>query len=157
VSRYDESDLEMKVVKIVCDGSSLGNGRKKPRAAAAAILEYRGRRKILGEYLGDGTNQQAEIVAACLGLEALIEPCQVEIITDSQYVVKTMTGLFKRKTNLDFWKRLDDASQAHHVTWSWTRGHAGHPIQEKCDEAARTVATSGRVEQSVLNTILGDD
>jgi ribonuclease HI len=43
------------------------------------------------------------------------------------------------------------------VTWSWTRGHAGHPIQEKCDEAARTVATSGRVEQSVLNTILGDD
>ena len=147
----------MKEVTIVCDGSSIGNGKKISRAAAAAILEYRGQRKIVGEYLGDGTNQQAEIIAACVGLEALTESCQVEIITDSQYVVKTMKGLFKRKTNLDFWQRLDQAALKHRVTWSWTRGHAGHPIQEKCDEAARTIAGSGTIDQSRLKAILGED
>lgn len=146
----------MKEVTIVCDGSSLGNGKKSPRAAAAAILEYRGHRKILGEFIGGGTNQQAEIIAACLGLEALIEPCAVRIVTDSQYVVKTMTGLFRRKTNLEFWERLDRAAQSHRVTWSWTRGHAGHPIQEKCDEAARTIATHGGASQTLLDEILGD-
>lgn len=144
----------MKHVTIVCDGSSLGNGKKSSRAAAAAILEYRGQRKIFGEYLGDGTNQQAEIVAACLGLEALKEPCQVRLVTDSQYVVKTMTGQFKRKTNLDFWRRLDAAANPHKITWSWTRGHAGHPIQEKCDEAARTIAAAGRSDQTALDAIL---
>lgn len=144
----------MKHVTIVCDGSSLGNGKKSSRAAAAAILEYRGQRKIFGEYLGDGTNQQAEIVAACLGLEALKEPCQVRLVTDSQYVVKTMTGQFKRKTNLDFWRRLDAAANPHKITWSWTRGHAGHPIQEKCDEAARTIAAEGRSDQTALDAIL---
>ncbi len=147
----------MKHVTIVCDGSSLGNGKKSSRAAAAAILEYRGHQKIFGEYLGDGTNQQAEIVAACLGLEALKEPCQVRIVTDSQYVVKTMTGQFKRKTNLDFWRRLDAAANPHKITWSWTRGHAGHPIQEKCDEAARTIAAEGRSDQTALDAILQDD
>ncbi|MFN6204697.1 MAG: ribonuclease HI [Acidobacteriota bacterium] len=146
----------MKEVTIVCDGSSIGNGRKTSRAAAAAILEYRGRRKIVGEYLGDGTNQQAEIIAACVGLEALTEACVVRVVTDSQYVVKTMQGLFKRKTNLEFWQRLDQAASLHRVTWSWTRGHAGHPIQEKCDEAARTIASSGQIDQKILNAILSD-
>jgi ribonuclease HI len=144
----------MKQVTIVCDGSSLGNGTRRSRAAAAAILEYRSHRRILGEYLGDGTNQQAEIVAACLGLEVLTESCQVRIVTDSQYVVKTMTGLFRRKTNLPFWERLDRASGPHEVTWTWTRGHAGHPIQEKCDQAARTIATEGRVHQPFLDDLL---
>ncbi|MFM8392474.1 MAG: ribonuclease HI [Acidobacteriota bacterium] len=144
----------MKEVTIVCDGSSIGNGKKISRAAAAAILEYRGQRKIVGEYLGDGTNQQAEIIAACVGLEALTESCVVRIVTDSQYVVKTMQGLFKRKANLEFWQRLDQAASSHRVTWSWTRGHAGHPIQEKCDEAARTIASSGLIDQKILNAIL---
>jgi ribonuclease HI len=149
--------VTLKQVTIVCDGSSIGNGKKISRAAAAAILEYRGRRKIVGEYLGDGTNQQAEIIAACVGLEALTETCEVEIVTDSQYVVKTMKGLFKRKTNLEFWQRLDLAARNHRVTWSWTRGHAGHPIQEKCDEAARTIAASGIIDSVRLKAILGDD
>ncbi|NDD64014.1 MAG: ribonuclease HI [Acidobacteria bacterium] len=146
----------MKEVTIVCDGSSIGNGKRSARAAAAAILEYRGQLKIVGEYIGDGTNQQAEIIAACVGLEALTESCLVKIVTDSQYVVKTMKGLFKRKTNLEFWQRLDLAASTHEVTWSWTRGHAGHPIQEKCDEAARTIASSGRIDRELLNSILID-
>lgn len=143
-----------KKVTIVCDGSSLGNGTKAPRAGASAILEYKGRQRILGEFLGSSTNQQAEIVAACLGLEALKEPCHVEVISDSQYVVKTMTGLFKRKANLDLWKRLDAAAKPHRIDWTWTRGHAGHPIQEKCDDAARLIAETGKVDQASIEKIL---
>lgn len=145
----------MKMITIVCDGSSLGNGSKASRAAAAAVLEFKGHRKIIGEYLGNSTNQRAEIVAACLGLEALNEPCQVEVISDSQYVVKTMSGLFKRKTNLDLWQRLDAAAKPHRVKWTWTRGHAGHPVQEICDEAARTIALTGSIDQQKLEEILG--
>ncbi|MEP7270205.1 MAG: RNase H family protein [Acidobacteriota bacterium] len=146
----------MKQVTIVCDGSSLGNGTRGSRAAAAALLDYQARRRLLGEYLGNATNQQAEIAAACLGLEALREPCKVHLISDSQYVVKTMKGLFRRKTNLDFWKRLDRASEPHTVNWTWTRGHAGHELQEKCDKAARLIAESGRVDAERLLEILED-
>lgn len=144
----------MKRITIVCDGSSLDNGRANPRAAAAAILEYAGRRKIVGEYLGKGTNQQAEIVAACLGLESLREACEVKLITDSRYVIETMRGAFKRKTNHQLWKRLDRAAVRHKVHWEWTRGHAGHPIQEKCDQAARMIAETGRVDQALLDEIV---
>lgn len=144
----------MKQVTIVCDGSSLGNGGKGARAGAVAILEYQGKYKIVGEFLGLATNQQAEIIAACVGLEALKQPCTVEVVSDSQYVVKTMNKLFKRKTNLEFWQRLDAAAQRHRVVWTWTRGHAGHPIQEKCDEAARLIAASGQVDSAKLEEIL---
>ena len=146
----------MKQVTIVCDGSSLGNGSKSTRAGAVAILDFRGKRKIVGEFLGTATNQQAEIVAACIGLETLKEPCQVEVISDSQYVIKTMSKLFKRKANLDLWQRLDAAAQLHRVVWTWTRGHAGHAVQEKCDEAARLIAATGTVNQSQLDEILQD-
>jgi ribonuclease HI len=146
----------MKSVTIVCDGSSLDNGRRSPRAGAAAILDYQGKRKIVGDYLGAATNQQAEIVAACLGLEALRQPCRVRLISDSQYVIKTMTGLFRRKANLDLWRRLDEAAKMHKVSWSWTRGHAGHNIQEKCDRAARLIASQGSVDQLELDAILAE-
>lgn len=144
----------MKDVTIVCDGSSLGNGLGTTRAAAVAVLEYKGLRKIFGEYLGNLTNQQAEIVAACLGLEALKEPCRVTLISDSQYVVKTMNKLFKRKANHDYWQRLDRAARPHQVEWTWTRGHAGHEVQEKCDEAARLIAEQGVVDERALDEIL---
>src|SRR5688572_8257234 len=99
----------MKEVLLVCDGCSLGNADYQSgttRASAVAILEYKGKRKIFGEYLGNGSNQQAEIVAACIGLEHLREPCKVTVISDSQYVIKTMKGEFKKKANLDYWERL---------------------------------------------------
>ncbi|HZS06863.1 MAG TPA: RNase H family protein [Blastocatellia bacterium] len=144
----------MKKVRIVCDGSSLGNGRGETRAAAAAVLEYGGRRKIIGTYLGNATNQQAEIVAACVALEALTEPCRVELISDSQYVISTMKGLFKRKANLELWQRLDRAAQQHKIEWTWTRGHAGHEVQEMCDEAARLIAETGEVDAEALRRIL---
>ena len=100
----------MKQVTIVCDGSSLGNGKGITRAAAVAVLGFKGYWKAVGEYLGNATNQQAEIAAASIGLENLKEACSVTLMSDSKYVVETMGGTWKRKTNHEWWKRLDNAS-----------------------------------------------
>src|SRR5436190_23091434 len=112
----------MKEVTIVCDGSSLGNGRGPTRAAAVAVLGFKGYWKAVGEFLGNATNQQAEIAAAAIGLESLKEPCKVTVISDSRYVVETMGGTWKRKTNHEWWKRLENAARTHQLTWEWTRG-----------------------------------
>jgi ribonuclease HI len=148
----------MKKVTITCDGSSLGNGYDGARAGAVAILccagsDGKAHSRIVGEYLGCATNNQAEIVAAAIGLEALKVPCQVEIFTDSRYVVDTLNGLYRQKKNHEFWHRLKEAALPHTVTWSWTRGHAGHPVQELCDIAAKDIAAAGRVDQARLDEL----
>ena len=149
--RNDKSqNSELKQVSIFCDGSSLGNGQAGSRAAAVALLGYKGLWRAVGEYLGRATNQQAEIAAAAVGLESLKQPCKVNIFTDSRYVVETMNGRFRRKANLPWWERLDRASSAHKITWEWTRGHAGHVLQEAADNAARRIAAAGQVDESIL-------
>lgn len=140
----------MKHVTIFCDGSSLGNGQSSTRAAAVALLGYKGVWRAIGRYLGQATNQQAEVAAATVGLESLKEPCDVHLFTDSRYVVETMSGRFRRKANHDWWDKLDQAAKKHHVKWEWTRGHSGHLIQEATDRAARKIATLGRVEEEIL-------
>jgi ribonuclease HI len=139
-----------KQVTIYCDGSSLGNGREDPRAAAAALLNWRDRWRAFGCYLGAATNQQAEIVAAAIGLESLREPCRVKILTDSRYVVETMAGRFRRKSNHEWWERLDRAAGSHRIEWRWIKGHAGHGAQEAVDKAARAIAALGRADEEVL-------
>ncbi|MCS7157818.1 MAG: NTP transferase domain-containing protein [Blastocatellia bacterium] len=141
-------------VLIVCDGSSQRLSSGERRAAAAAIVKRGAEMAIYGEYLGAATNQQAEIVAACLGLEALAQPARVRLITDSQYVVRTMRGIYKRRANLAFWDRLERAAKPHEVIWTWMRGHAGHPLQEICDRAARLIAREGRVDSEKLLALL---
>ena len=140
----------LKSVTIVCDGSSLGNGQAETRAAAVALLGYRGLWRAVGTYLGTATNQQAEIAAATLGLAALREPCRVRVVTDSRYVVETMSGRFKRKSNPVWWEKLDDAARPHQIEWEWAKGHAGHVVQEAADRAARRIAALERVDESVL-------
>jgi ribonuclease HI len=140
----------LKDVLIYCDGSSLGNGRGDPRAAAAALLNWRDQWRAFGCYLGAATNQQAEIVAAAIGLESLREPCRVKVLTDSRYVVETMAGRFKRKANHEWWERLDRAVATHRIEWQWIKGHAGHDAQEAVDKAARTIAALGHADEEVL-------
>lgn len=139
-----------KLVTIYCDGSSLGNGQAATRAAGVALLGYKGLWRAFGAYLGTATNQQAEIAAATLGLKALREPCRVRVVTDSRYVVETMSGRFRRKSNQDWWQKLDEAARPHQITWEWAKGHAGHVIQEAADKAARRIAALGRVDDSIL-------
>ncbi|MEO7540251.1 MAG: RNase H family protein [Pyrinomonadaceae bacterium] len=141
----------MKQVTIVCDGSSLGNGKGITRAAAVAVLGFKGYWKAVGEYLGNATNQQAEIAAAAIGLESLTEPCTVTLMSDSRYVVETMGGTWKRKTNHDWWRRLDNASKMHQITWKWIKGHAGHEVQEVADDMARSIAELGSVDKVLLD------
>jgi len=140
----------LKQVTIFCDGSSLGNGQQSQRAAAVALLGWKGHWKAVGEYLGRATNQQAEIAAAAVGLESLRQSCQVNVFTDSRYVVETMSGRFRRKTNLPWWERLDRAAARHTVRWEWTRGHVGHLLQEAADKAARSIAAAGHVDATIL-------
>lgn len=141
----------MKKVTIVCDGSSLGNGRGNPRAAAVALLGFEGFWKGVGEYLGNATNQQAEIAAAAVGLENLKEGCEVTLMSDSRYVVETMGGTWKRKTNHEWWKRLDAAAAKHKITWLWVKGHAGHDVQEVADKMARKMAELGHVDDALID------
>jgi ribonuclease HI len=141
----------MKEVTIVCDGSSLGNGKGNPRAAAVAMLGYKGLWRAFGEYLGSATNQQAEIAAARIGLEKLTEPCNVRVLSDSRYVVETMTGNFRKKTNLDWWAKLDKAAQRHKIKWEWIKGHAGHEVQEIVDTLARKTAELGKVDEEMFD------
>jgi len=147
---YSRKIDQVKSVTIFCDGSSLGNGRDEMRAAAVALLGYRGLWRAFGTYLGSATNQQAEIAAAALGLESLREPCRVHLHSDSRYVIETMSGRFRRKTNHAWWERLDRAAGRHQVQWEWAEGHAGHVIQEAADRAARQIARVGRVEAEIL-------
>lgn len=140
----------MKDVTIVCDGSSLGNGRGNPRAAAVAVLGFNGYWKAVGEFLGNATNQQAEIAAAAIGLESLKEPCRVTLLSDSRYVVETMGGTWKRKTNHEWWKRLDNAARMHQITWKWVKGHDGHIVQEVADAMARLMAEKGYVDNDLM-------
>lgn len=151
--RLPESEPS-KEVTIVCDGSSLGNGQASTRAAAVALLGYQGVWRAVGLYLGQATNQQAEVAAAALGLESLREPCRVHLFTDSRYVVETMSGRFRRKTNHEWWARLDKAATRHEVKWEWTRGHDGHVVQEAADKAARRIAASGRVDDEILRAAI---
>ena len=146
----------MKQVTIVCDGSSLGNGRGNTRAAAVAVLGFKGFWRAVGEYLGNATNQQAEIAAATLGLTNLKESCKVKIFSDSRYVVETMTGNFRKKTNHEWWAKLDRAASKHEIEWQWIKGHAGHEIQEVADKAARTIAAAGVVDVAMLDELVAE-
>ena len=141
----------MKQVTIVCDGSSLGNGRGNPRAAAVAVLGFNGIWRAVGEYLGSATNQQAEIAAARIGLENLKEPCKVKVLSDSRYVIETMGGTWKRKTNHEWWARLDKAASKHQIEWQWVKGHSGHEVQEVADTLARKTAELGRVNLEMMD------
>ena len=146
----------MKKVTIVCDGSSLGNGKGNPRAAAVAVLGYRGYWRAFGEYLGNATNQQAEIAAAEIGLKNLSEPCKVRLLSDSRYVVETMTGAFRKKANLEWWAKLEKAAQKHDITWEWVKGHNGHSVQEVADKMARKMAELGRVDDVLLDEAVAE-
>lgn len=131
-------------VVIYADGSCLKNGTAKARAGAGIVLMTADRRRIKLKacFLGAATNQQAEILACAVALESLKTACRVRIFSDSKYVVETMTGKNRMKTNREFWNRLIAACLTHHIEWNWTRGHAGIAFQETADRLARAAATN---------------
>lgn len=110
------------------------------------------------------TNNRMELLAAIVGLEALIRPCDVTLYSDSQYLVKAfndkwLEGWIKKGwkrgknepvKNVDLWKRLLAAMEPHNVEYVWVKGHAGHPQNERCDELATTAADSDDLLDDVI-------
>lgn len=86
------------------------------------------------------TNNQMEIVAATAAIAATPAGALIEVFTDSQLVVQTMQGAWKRKTNIDLWARLDAACQGRTAIFTWVKGHAGHAAQEMSNDLAQREA-----------------
>lgn len=114
------------------------------------------------------TNNRMELMAVIVGLEALKKPCQVEIISDSKYVTDAFNqhwieGWLKKNwknstnkpvKNVDLWKRLLKAMNPHQVVFTWVKGHAGHPENERCDSLATTAADGdGLLDDTVFEVL----
>lgn len=130
-------------VLLYADGSCLKNGSSDAQAGAGVVLMTEDGRhiKLKASYLGALTNQKAEILACAVGLESLKKPCRVRIFSDSKYVIETMLGANRMKSNREFWERLIKASLTHQIEWNWLRGHSGNPFQETADRLSRAAAT----------------
>ena len=144
-------------VTIYTDGAARGN--PEGPGGYGTILHYvdgKGKlheRELSGGYIRT-TNNRMELMAVIAGLEALNRPCEVEVYSDSQYVVNAFNqhwvdgwvkkgwkrGKNEPVKNVDLWKRLLEAKEKHSVTFHWVKGHDGHPQNERCDELATSAA-----------------
>lgn len=133
------ADRYAPLVTIYADASCIRNGAIDSSAGGGAVLldENRFEIKLVAKYLGPLNNQQAEIVACAQALEQLRRCCRVEIVSDSRYVIDTLIGHNRIRTNLPFWNRLVKACYGHHISWRWVKGHSGVPFQEVADRLAR--------------------
>ncbi len=140
----------MKKVRIITDGACLGNPGP---GGWAAILRYKTRELELYGSEPQTTNNRMELTAALRGLQALKEPCEVEIVTDSEYLKRGITEWLPRwkqngwrksskdpVKNQDLWEQLDRAASRHRTRWIWTRGHAGDADNQRADELASRAA-----------------
>ncbi len=147
-------------VRIYTDGAARGN--PDGPGGYGTVLEYTDKKGILHtKEISQGykktTNNRMELMAAIAGLEALNRPCQVELYSDSKYLVDAFNkgwidGWIKKGwkrgknepvKNIDLWKRLLKAKEIHQVQFIWVKGHAGHPQNERCDELATSAADHG--------------
>ena len=147
----------MKHVKLYTDGACSNNPGP---GGYGVILAYDSHRKELSKGFRLTTNNRMEILAAIAGLEALKEPCQVTLYSDSQYLVNAIekgwairwqkNGWMRNKKektiNPDLWERLLELCKIHKVQFEWVRGHAGHSENERCDELATMAAASSDLE-----------
>jgi ribonuclease HI len=143
----------MKSVEIYTDGACIGNPGP---GGYGTILDYNGKRKELAEGYRLTTNNRMELLAAVKGLEALKEPCTVDLYADSLYVINGIAkgwakgwranGWLKKDklpaVNSDLWARLLDLCETHQVTFHWVKGHNGHAENERCDKLANTAANT---------------
>lgn len=147
---------ESAVVHVFTDGACLGNPGP---GGWAALLRYGSVERVISGSEADTTNNRMELMGAIGALEALTRPCSVHITTDSQYVKQGMqqwlarwqangwrTSDKKPVKNQDLWERLAVAVARHRVQWFWTRGHSGHPDNERVDRAARQAAERHKQE-----------
>jgi ribonuclease HI len=144
----------LKKVLLITDGACLGNPGP---GGWAAILRYGDRKKEVFGCEPHTTNNRMELTAAIEGLRTLKEPCDVEIVTDSEYLKNGITkwiAAWKQRNwmtkekkpvvNRDLWERLDDQVARHTTEWSWTKGHASHVDNNRADQLASLAAREQR-------------
>lgn len=155
-SELSISEKSSPQVLIYADGSCLKNGSEDAQAGAGVVLvscDHR-RIKLKAVFLGALTNQKAEILACAVALESLKRACRVRIYSDSKYVVETMLGRNRMKTNLEYWNRLINACLTHEIEWNWIRGHNGNAFQETADRLSRAAATAkGNLDKDALDRL----
>ena len=144
-------------VKLYTDGAARGN--PDGPGGYGAVLVYVDPKGVAHEKELSGgyrrtTNNRMELMGVIAGLEALNRPCEVEVISDSKYVVDAFNqhwvdswlkkgwkrGKNEPVKNVDLWQRLLAAKAPHQVTFSWVKGHAGHAYNERCDHLATSAA-----------------
>ena len=140
----------MKKVKVITDGACSGNPGP---GGWAAILRYNEHKREVFGFEPHTTNNRMELTAAIEALRTLKEPCEVDIVTDSEYLKngitqwihnwkrknwKTSTG--KPVVNRELWEDLDEEVSRHKVKWSGTKGHASHADNNRADELATRAA-----------------
>jgi ribonuclease HI len=144
------SEHQRKRVEIFTDGACKGN----PGPGGWGVILRMGKHeKELSGSDPATTNNRMEMTGAIRGLNALIEPCDVVLHTDSRYVIDGITKWvhgWKKKgwinaskqpvRNSDLWHDLIEASQPHNVEWVWVKGHDGHPENERADKLASDAA-----------------
>jgi len=133
------------MIELYTDGASSGNPGP---GGYGVILKSGAHYKEIAEGFRLTTNNRMELMAVCIGLEAIKKPQQlVTIYSDSKYVIdsvkkKWVFGWVKKsfegKKNKDLWLRFLDVYKLHQIKFIWVKGHAGHPENERCDVLAVT-------------------
>ncbi len=149
----------MKKVIIYTDGACSGN---PGNGGWGAILKYGEHEKEISGFEANTTNNRMELKAAIEALKALKEPCEVELYSDSAYLVNgfNMGWLNSWKANgwvnsskeevknVDLWKELDRLSKVHKITWIKVKGHSDNPFNERCDKLA-----TGEIKKNSHNSL----
>lgn len=125
---------ERKTIHLYTDGAASGN--PGPGGWGAVLCCGDLRKEMSGGFCLT-TNNRMELLAVIKGLEAIRwQGAEVEVWSDSQYVVNTITQGWKRKKNGDLWERFDVLARSFKLQFHWIKGHAGHPENERCDRLA---------------------
>lgn len=140
----------MKQVRLITDGACIGNPGP---GGWACILRFGEHSKEMFGSERHTTNNRMELQAAVEGLRALKETCEVVVVTDSQYMKNGITKWIvnwkrngwrtadkKPVVNQDLWEQLDEQNSRHRTAWEWTKGHATHADNNRCDELATAAA-----------------
>ena len=140
----------MKTIRLITDGACIGNPGP---GGWACILRFGDTKRELFGSEPATTNNRMELRAAIEGLETLREHCTVEVVTDSEYLKNGITKWIhgwkrngwktaakKPVVNQDLWMELEQATQGHDIQWTWTKGHANHEDNNRCDELATAAA-----------------
>lgn len=137
----------MKQIEIYTDGACSGNPGP---GGWGAVLVYNGKEKELSGSEKNTTNNRMELTAVIMALNALNQPCEVKLTTDSKYVCDAINKSWvyswrkngwrksdkKPALNVDLWKELLSLLEKHEVEFIWVKGHNGHKYNEICDALA---------------------